>query len=60
MELQSVPALISELERQGFYGSLELKFEAGKIVLARKSETLKPAEHTVRYGDNPGGKNVKT
>ena len=41
--------LLRELEASRFYGSLELKYEAGKIVLVRKSETLKPSE---RIGDN--------
>lgn len=30
------------LEQEHFYGSLELKFEDGQIVLIRKSETIKP------------------
>jgi len=40
----SVPiaSLLSELQVTRFYGSLELKFEAGHVVLIRKTETLKP------------------
>ncbi len=36
-----VTALVAELERENFYGSLEVKFEAGHVVLIRKTETLK-------------------
>jgi len=36
--------LLRELERTRFYGSLELKFEAGRLVLVRKTETLKPED----------------
>lgn len=35
---------LQELERGKFYGTLELKFEAGRIVLVRKTETFKPTE----------------
>lgn len=34
--------LVDELERGRFFGSLELKFEAGQVVLVRKTETIKP------------------
>ena len=36
--------LLRRLESARFYGSLELKFEAGQIVLLRKTETIKPNE----------------
>lgn len=36
--------LLRELEAGKFYGSLELKFEAGIVVLIRKTETFKPTE----------------
>jgi hypothetical protein len=32
---------LRDLERSGFYGSLELKYENGRITVARKSETIK-------------------
>jgi hypothetical protein len=32
---------IEGLEKARFYGTIELKYEAGRIVLVRKSETLK-------------------
>lgn len=37
-----VGSLLSQLEREHFFGSLELKLEAGRVVLIRKTETLKP------------------
>ncbi len=44
--------LLRELERQRFYGSLEIKLESGKVVLVKRIETLKPTQE--RYGDNRG------
>jgi len=34
--------IIKDLIQKQFYGIIELQFEAGKIVLIRKSETIKP------------------
>jgi hypothetical protein len=42
--------LLRQLEQARFYGSLELKFEAGRVVLIRKSETLKLSE--ISHRDN--------
>lgn len=36
--------LLRQLEASRFYGSVELKYEAGRVVLIRKSETLKLSE----------------
>jgi hypothetical protein len=36
--------LLRQLEATRFYGSVELKYEAGRVVLVRKSETFKPYE----------------
>jgi hypothetical protein len=44
--------LLRDLERSRFFGSLELKFEAGRVVLLRKTETLKPV--TANCRDNRG------
>jgi hypothetical protein len=38
----SVKRILRSLGEQGFFGTLELKFEAGHIVLLRKTETLRP------------------
>ncbi len=46
--MQGVEQLLRELERQRFYGSLEVKLEAGKVVLLRKTETIKPAVENCR------------
>ena len=53
-----VPTLLTELRAQNFYGSLELKFEAGRIVLIKKSETIKPTEptFTTKHSENSNGK----
>ncbi len=50
--MHSLDRLLHELERQRFYGSLEVKFEAGKVVLLRKTETIKPVADDCR--DNRG------
>ena len=34
--------LLRNLEQAKFFGSVELKYEAGRLVLIRKTETLKP------------------
>lgn len=52
MRVSSVENLLADLERQRFYGSLEVKLEAGKIVLLRKTETIKPVADDCR--DNRG------
>jgi hypothetical protein len=46
-----VGSLLAALQVQRFYGSLELKLEAGRVVLIRKTETIKP---TSDYRDNRG------
>ncbi len=46
--MDSVEQLLTELERQRFYGSLEIKLEAGKVVLVRKTETIKPPPEDYR------------
>lgn len=38
----AVNELLRSLEQSRFFGSVELKFEAGRVVLIRKSETIKP------------------
>jgi hypothetical protein len=46
--VESVERILAELARDRFYGSVEIKFEAGKAVLLRKTETIKPAEENRR------------
>jgi hypothetical protein len=42
--LSDIPLLLVQLGRDRFYGSLEIKLEAGRIVLLKKTETIKPTE----------------
>ena len=42
---QEISELARELEKSRFYGSLELKYEDGRLVLIRKSETFRPMEN---------------
>jgi hypothetical protein len=42
--------LLRQLEQSRFYGSVEFKYEAGRVVLIRKSETFKPSDSG--YGNN--------
>jgi hypothetical protein len=46
----SIQRLIAVLGQQQFFGTVELKFEKGRIVLLRKTETIKPED----YRDNRG------
>ena len=46
--MQSLAMLLDELMTDGFFGSVEIKFENGQIVLIRKTETIKPAEQASR------------
>jgi hypothetical protein len=41
---QEISELARELEKSRFYGTLELKYEDGRLVLIRKSETFRPME----------------
>jgi len=38
--------LLEKLQRERFYGSLEIKFESGHITVLKKTETIVP--HTSR------------
>jgi len=37
-----ITKLLKDFEERRFYGGLEIKFESGRMVLIRKTETLKP------------------
>ena len=48
---------LRDLEQSGFYGSVELKYENGRLTVARKSETIKlDSRQTCR---NNRGNNVE-
>jgi hypothetical protein len=51
-----VPNLLNSLQRERFYGSVEVKFEAGRIVLLRKTETFK-TDDELRGNRNSYGTN---
>ncbi len=40
--MQNIDEMLEDLERNRFFGSVELKLEAGRVVLLRKTETIKP------------------
>ena len=44
--MTEIVSKVNELILQRFYGELTFKFENGKIVLIRKSETIKPKGET--------------
>jgi len=39
----AVDLLLREFEHDKMYGTVEVKFEAGRVVLIRKTESIKPA-----------------
>jgi hypothetical protein len=42
--MDKVVAMLLTLARDGFYGTIEIKFEAGKVVLLRKIQNIKVEE----------------
>ena len=56
LETYSLDYLLADLQRRHFFGSIELKLEAGRVVLIRKTETIKPND----YRDNRGSGNERT
>jgi hypothetical protein len=56
--MQYVIEILRALERERFYGSLEVKFEAGKVTVLKKAETLKPPADDRR--DNRGNFHERT
>ena len=50
--MREVIEQLEQLARDGFYGSLEIKFEAGRITLIRKTETFKPTDEEKRSTRN--------
>lgn len=39
----SLELLVREYQREKLYGTIEVKYEAGRIVLLRRMESIKPA-----------------
>ncbi len=52
--MQRLDQLLAQLERQRFYGSVEVKFEVGRVVLVRKTETIKPENCRDNRGKDNG------
>ena len=50
----ALPDFLRELEQSGFYGSVELKYENGRLTLAPKSETIKLDSRQSNYRNNRG------
>jgi len=50
---------LREIEKSGFYGSVELKFENGRLTIARKSETIKLDSLQPNCRDNRGNNAVE-
>ena len=48
----AVADILRSLEESRFFGTVELKFESGRVVLIRKTETVKPSADDCR--DNRG------
>ena len=55
---QNATEILRELEKVGFYGSVEIKFEAGRVVLIRKTETIRPTVENCR--ENRGAHDAKS
>jgi hypothetical protein len=52
--MQEALLLLRNLADSKFYGTLVIKLEAGKVVLLRKKETIKPTYYGSNRGDNNG------
>ncbi len=54
--MDEVIRLLRQLEAARFYGALEVKFEAGKVTLIRRTETINPRarEAPNRYREDRG------
>ena len=46
--------LIRQLARGRFYGTVTVKFEAGKVVVLKKEETIKPLNYRDSRGESDG------
>ena len=52
--ITTISEMLKRLEEQEFFGGVELKFERGRLVTIRKTETLKPHDLS-RYGGKYSG-----
>lgn len=58
--MNGVEQLLNQLAEDRFFGSLEIKFESGKPVLLRKTETIKSLSTSENYRDNRGASHDNT
>jgi hypothetical protein len=52
MKHPNLVEVLDSLEENHFFGSLEIRFEAGRVVLLRKTETIKPDDRRDNRGEN--------
>jgi hypothetical protein len=52
MKQPNLAEVLDSLQESHFFGSLEIKFEAGRVVLLRKTETIKPNDRRNNRGKN--------
>jgi hypothetical protein len=52
MKQPNLAEVLDSLQESHFFGSLEIKFEAGRVVLLRKTETIKPNDRRDNRGEN--------
>jgi hypothetical protein len=57
-DVEQAQALLSELAAVRFYGSVEVRFDNGKITVIKKTESIKPTLGDPR--NNRGSKHVVT
>jgi hypothetical protein len=48
----AVEMLLNDMRINRMYGSVEIKFEAGRVVLLKRTETIKPESRDNRDGDD--------
>ena len=53
---QGIIDLVNEFERNRLYGSIEIKFESGRVVLIRKIENIKTEDRRDDRGTCDGQK----
>ncbi|MGA1861998.1 hypothetical protein OWM07_03850 [Deferribacter thermophilus] len=41
MQLNELYKMLKDMFESGFYGSIEIKFEAGKVTIVKKTESIK-------------------
>jgi hypothetical protein len=46
--------LIQTLVRERFYGAVTIKFEAGRVVIIKKEETIRPSTKSAKLPEKPG------